>query len=377
MKQKPRRKSRDLVNKPVREGKTSVSPYSLEPHAKNIVIYGENEDISELIKMIQDSGWIKPLVVTKNGTIISGHRRWLAAKQLNWETIPIEVKEFNSEEEEIEFLLLENATRIKTIEQRIREGKIWEQIEKKKAKERQKMGAISTNNKLGRNTEPTVVANLPQPLKKEKRSRDKVATLVGMKSRNYGKASKVVDLIDSLQFDGKKEKAKRLRQLLNEKSVDSAYRLMKVPSCQQDLILGLNDSSNSNSDLSSTIQFKLAHHLQLDYGVVVEIYQPNNQEIHAKLGRVAKVFETTVDIWRRDMKNMEMNLYRVHHHQARVVNLDEHEDITALNERIVKLRNTPLDPIDRDILELLGRAIALTPKEEKYLTMLEEEYLTL
>lgn len=98
---------------------TSVSPSLLQPHPRNVIIYGEDDDISELVEMISRSGWIKPLIITPNGTIISGHRRWLAAKQLNREIIPIEVKEFESEVEEIEFLLLENASRIKNIEQRV------------------------------------------------------------------------------------------------------------------------------------------------------------------------------------------------------------------------------------------------------------------
>ncbi len=361
---------------------TSVSPSLLQPHPRNVIIYGEDDDISELVEMISRSGWIKPLIITPNGTIISGHRRWLAAKQLNREIIPIEVKEFESEVEEIEFLLLENASRIKNIEQRVREGKIWSEIEQKKARERQKMAAITTNNKLGRNTDETLVANLPQASISQKRSREKVASRVGMKSRNYGKACQVVDFIDLLQEEGCLEKAKRLRRLLNQKSVDAAYRIIKVSSIEQDLMLGLNqsntaDTSNGDGKLKSQSKLELAHHLRLNYGVLVEIYKPDNPEIHQRLGRVAQVFEKTVDIWRRDMQTMVMKKYRVHHHQATIVNLEEHDNIARLEQRISNLRQKPLEPIDRDILDLIARAIALTPKEEQYLMMLERDYLEL
>jgi hypothetical protein len=139
---------------------SSISPFLLQAHPMNVAIYGDDEDTSQLREMINRSKWIKPLIVTPKGIIISGHRRWEVAKELNLETIPIEVKEFQNEIEQLEFLLLENATRTKTIEQRVREGKIWEEIEKEKAKERQKMGAILTNSKLGRNTGETGVANL-------------------------------------------------------------------------------------------------------------------------------------------------------------------------------------------------------------------------
>jgi hypothetical protein len=173
---------------------------------------------------------------------------------------------------------------------------------------------------------------------------------------------------------------KRLRRLLNQKSVDAAYRLIKVSSVEQDLVLGLNESntqntSNRDSKSQSPSKLVLAHHLRLDYGVLVEIYQPNNPEIHQRLGRIAQVFEKTVDIWRRDMETMEMKKYRIHHHQARVINWEEHDDLAELDQRICNLRQVPLEPIDRDILDLIARAITLTPKEEKYLIMLEKEYL--
>jgi hypothetical protein len=206
---------------------------------------------------------------------------------------------------------------------------------------------------------------------KEQRSRDKVAQKVGMKSRNYGKACKVVDFIDSLPCTP--EKTRKIRQVLNEKSVDAAYRLIRLSPSEQDLILA-NEELKQTTNLPD-FKLKLAHHLELDYGVLVRIYQPNNPEIHDRLGRVAEVFEKTVDIWRRDMQTMEIKKYRVHHHQAQVVNLAEYDDITSLDKRILRLRQAPLEPIDRDILDLIARAIALTPKEEKYLSMLEQEYL--
>ncbi|MGH2413377.1 MAG: ParB N-terminal domain-containing protein, partial [Microcystaceae cyanobacterium] len=42
-------------------------------------MYGQDEDVSDLVELIERSQWVKPLVVTPAGTIISGHRRWKAA----------------------------------------------------------------------------------------------------------------------------------------------------------------------------------------------------------------------------------------------------------------------------------------------------------
>ncbi len=66
-----------------------LDPRSLKPHPRNAAIYGE-ESPDELIEQIQTSGWIKPIVVTREHKIISGHRRWKAALVLNLPTVPIE-----------------------------------------------------------------------------------------------------------------------------------------------------------------------------------------------------------------------------------------------------------------------------------------------
>ena len=53
----------------------------LRPHPRNAAIYGD-EDVQELAHQIRRSGWMKPLVVTENNLIVSGHRRWRAAALL-------------------------------------------------------------------------------------------------------------------------------------------------------------------------------------------------------------------------------------------------------------------------------------------------------
>jgi hypothetical protein len=96
--------------------------------------------------------------------------------------------------------LLENVKGNKNNEQKIREALAWEQIEKSKAKQRQKLGAIITNEKLGRDCQKTTLKeNFPGASKGQ--SRDRIAKFVGLGSgRNYSKAKKVVTKIDNLRF---------------------------------------------------------------------------------------------------------------------------------------------------------------------------------
>lgn len=190
-------------------------------HPQNAAIYG-TEDVSELVDKIAASNWIKPLVVNRaNLRVISGHRRLFAARQLGLIYVPVEYRDFASETDELEALLLENANRDKTPEQKVREAAQWERIEGERARNRQAAAAQQTNAQLGRSSE-TLPANLPEASKGE--TREKVAGKVGMKPRTYEKASKVVAKADDLTAQGKQGEAQSLLNTLNHKSVDAAYK---------------------------------------------------------------------------------------------------------------------------------------------------------
>ncbi len=202
---------------------TQFDPRTLKPHQKNSAIYGEDEDATELIELIRMSGWVKPLVVTRTGTIISGHQRCKAVLELGWESIQVEVREFPDELAELEALLLENASRSKTTEQKVREGEAWKEIEAHKARIRQ-ISLAGTRP----NSTPDLMENFPQGRKGT--TRDHIADRVGIGSgRTYQKAVKVVTQIDSEASLGHKEVAQVLRLTLNEQSVDSAHALLKRP----------------------------------------------------------------------------------------------------------------------------------------------------
>src|SRR4028119_1903927 len=48
----------------------------LKPHPRNEEIYGCTESIADLVELIQLKGYVQPLTVKTDGTIVSGHRRW-------------------------------------------------------------------------------------------------------------------------------------------------------------------------------------------------------------------------------------------------------------------------------------------------------------
>jgi len=177
---------------------------------------------------------------TPDGTIISGHRRWLAAKELGLESLFVEVREFADETAELEAILLENASREKTTEQKVREAEAWKEIEVAKAKLRK---IAAQNNQAGR----AVPEIFPELLTAKGEARDAIANRVGLGSgRTYDKASAVVQEIDMLAQDAP-EAAMGFRKLLNEHSVTTAHKLLKKPAPQRRQILSLIGKGEAKS----------------------------------------------------------------------------------------------------------------------------------
>lgn len=114
-----------------------------------------------------------------------------------------------------------------------------------------------------------------------------------------------------------------------------------------------------------------AHHLTLEPGGLVEVRCPGNKTIHSRYGRIAKVTEKTVEVWVRDTETMMMVKHTLKHHQVEAVPLENEPGLKELCDRIARLRECQLDPFDREILELLDRAVVLTPREVEVLEGIE------
>ena len=217
----------------------------LKPHPRNAYIYGSDEDVTSLVEMIHASGWVKPLVLAPTGTIISGHRLPSAALELGLKSVFVEVRQFPGKAaDELEALLLENATRVKTIEQKVREAEVWKEAESIKAKDRQ-------------GTRTDIQENFPGC--DSGQVGDLVARRVGSGSgHTYEKAAKVVRLIDQEAELGRIETAQVLRKVLNEQSVDAAHILLKKPPQERRTIANLiiNGEAKPTFQAAKTVRQK-------------------------------------------------------------------------------------------------------------------------
>lgn len=343
-----------------------VASHTLKPHPRNSIIYGEDEDVAELVESIRASNWVKPLVVTQSGTIISGHRRWRAALKLGLETVPVEYREFPNETAELEALLLENNSRDKTTEQKVREALAWEEIEKYKARQRQIELAGTRTNDLR--------VNLPQGDTEEKgRVRDIVAFRVGLKGSTYERASKVIKAIDDALAQGDDQTAQALGKVLNSESVHAAYKLLKNP--ERNVILekiATGSVKNTKQAVKSTKTNKkpeIAHHLKILEGGLVEI-----NKLQGRWGRIAAIHESTIEVWIRAVETMMMMKRSFKHHEVEPLP-PEKEPQPDVRARIAALFDAAgLTPLEMDFLELLLRPINYTPDELDYLAEIERRH---
>lgn len=191
----------------------------LIPHPKNEEIYGYNEDVSDLVEKIQKSKQVHTLTVNSKGVVLAGHRRRKACMELGIKTVNVEVVDFDTPEEEIEFIVLNNHQRNKTNEQKAKEAKALKEVETPLANKRKLKN-------LKQNKDADVAVS---PLRDTQgRSRDKVAKDVGLRSgREVDRAINAINKIDTLKDERRVEDAELIRGVLNNGSITAADELAK------------------------------------------------------------------------------------------------------------------------------------------------------
>ena len=113
----------------------------LSPHQKNYEIYGKENISDDFLMSIKKKGVMVPLTIKEDGTILSGHRRFEAAKLAGIESVPVGVACFENELDELEAMIEFNRYREKTFTQKMNEAKTLEKIEAERAKERMLAGS--------------------------------------------------------------------------------------------------------------------------------------------------------------------------------------------------------------------------------------------
>src|SRR3989304_5383654 len=104
----------------------------LRPHPKNVEIYDppEGPEWEEFLRSVKQNGILEPLLVNPVLVIISGHRRWLAATQLNLELVPCLILNPMTELEELKTIVEANRYRKKRLHEIKHEYELLIEVEK-------------------------------------------------------------------------------------------------------------------------------------------------------------------------------------------------------------------------------------------------------
>lgn len=186
----------------------------LRPHPENDKIYGDHAD-SELIESVKSKGILNPLLVTRSGTIINGHRRFEAARRLNFQSVPVVVFGSDDELDILEALIESNRQRVKTMEQVGREGDVLLKIQIRRDE-------IERQNRKQNLDQPVD----PNPAPSNGKAYKAVGEKLGVSHTTVHQAVSVVRAIDDLRESGKPREAEQLRTTLNH-SAKKAYETAK------------------------------------------------------------------------------------------------------------------------------------------------------
>ena len=206
---------------------------AITPHPLNALIYSDGPD-EALIENIRAIGILQPLILNANNQLISGHRRLAAAIAAGYQEVPVVNWAFSSADEEVEALILANAQRERTNEQRAREAAVLLPIEERRAKERQANHGAAPGRKANTSGnisgsvqgEANTSANVCRSVQGE--ARDLVASRVGRSGRWIADALAVVKEIDARRESGDEAGAAALSAVLNE-SAARALEMIRPP----------------------------------------------------------------------------------------------------------------------------------------------------
>jgi len=163
----------------------NISINSLKPHEKNDYFFDDMTGSKwyEFIESIRTSGVIEPIVVTRDFTIVSGHQRVRACKELGIEEIPARVKDYADEDAIIKDLLETNVRQRGNIDgSALKLGRIIAELERIYGIQHGNNQRTSHN---GNSSEP--------------KSQDELFAMLGISSSSYHRAKNLIELIPELQ----------------------------------------------------------------------------------------------------------------------------------------------------------------------------------
>ena len=206
-----------------------VAVSRLKRHPLNSDIYGVDEEVKDLANQIKMSGWIKPLMINLKGQILGGNRRREAVNLLisqghlpEDQEVEVSIKKL-SEDEEVQFLILDNASRHKTNLQMLREAQYLKMFHQSVTCKNRKTLTSSERSFLDywEERKQTVKS---QKKKKSVKVRDVLGSFMDVSGDQARKGLKVLWLIDLLTDLGRNQEIMEIVEALNKENITVAYK---------------------------------------------------------------------------------------------------------------------------------------------------------
>lgn len=231
----------------------SLRPTSkLWMHPDNEYIYSDGAS-QELIDSIKAVGILEPIVIDKNHMIISGHRRYDAAKQLKLRDVPVSVVEIPNvsdidyELQSLEHLLHANKYRDRTNSQNARAYiRYIERAENAQGKRKD----LRTNESIEKELSTSFVRT------NEVKPSEKASELIGQNISTLSTGAQVWRVIEMLYAQGNERGAKYLHELLDE-SVKRAYQFIKSEGLKKEYDLWINPPEPETKPQPEPVQEKV------------------------------------------------------------------------------------------------------------------------
>jgi ParB-like chromosome segregation protein Spo0J len=193
-----------------------MKPADLKNHPINTEIYGESSINEEMLASIKELGVLEPIRATKDGVVLSGHRRKQHAIAAKSKTVPVLVaRHAIPDAEQVIEITESNRQREKTMEQKAREFSYNAQA---------RATIKARNSKQNLKKGPEIPERVKSPARENGRAKDEAAAEVGLSRQTADRAAAVVKVIDEKSAAGDEKGAAELRRKLNEESVAAAYR---------------------------------------------------------------------------------------------------------------------------------------------------------
>ena len=187
----------------------------LKENPFNVGIYGDEPVDQDLVASLKEHGFQVPLICTSDHTLIAGHRRLKAAKELCITQVPVIIRGFDNDTDQRTALLESNIQRVKTNEMLGNEAIARKEIEAERAKERQRVA--------GTNKAAQGASNDGKSSKQQNgAARDKIGEQLGISGPTVDKLVQTASALRNLDESGKTAEAKALREKLN-KSVSAGH----------------------------------------------------------------------------------------------------------------------------------------------------------